>query len=109
ARHYETLTPWERLPLIVAASARADVVERERLAHSAPMNGFRVPDYWGLADGVRDLAKLYLIQQLDVAAFYWECTAVLESALPSSRRSCRQSQQREKRLVESLKMLAYRY
>ena len=29
ARYYETLTAWERLPLIVAASARADDLECE--------------------------------------------------------------------------------
>lgn len=109
SRHCLMLTPWERLPLIVAASARADVVEKDRLARSAPQNSFRVPDYWGLAEGFKDLAQLYLIQQLDLAAFYWECMAVLESAPPSNTRASRHTQQREKRLGKEMKMLAYRY
>ncbi len=49
ARHDEILTPRERLPLIMAASARGDEAEAQRLAHSAPLVSLRVPDYFGLA------------------------------------------------------------
>lgn len=45
ARCYGTLTPGERVPLLLAASARADAVEQDRLARSAPKHGFRLPDY----------------------------------------------------------------
>src|SRR5690348_10803104 len=105
ARHYEALTPWERLPLIVAASARGDAVEEDRLARSAPRHAFRLPDFWGLAEGLDDLMKLYLLQQLDLAAFYWRFTAYLaDRDLPGDRRQKRQRQKRGWQLVH---MLAY--
>jgi hypothetical protein len=107
ARHYEVLTPWERLPLIVAASARADEVEKDRLARSAPKNGFRVPDYWGLAEGLDDLVKLYVLKQLDLAALYWRLAGLLEQE-PWDRPT-RQEPQRDERRWQLLKMLAYRY
>jgi hypothetical protein len=107
ARRYETLTPWERLPLIVAACARGDAVEADRLARSAPRNGFRVPDYWGLAEGLEDLAKLYLLKQLDLAACYWRFAAVPDRE-PRGRPS-RQDRQRDARRWQLLKMLAHRY
>jgi hypothetical protein len=56
SRYYQTLTPWERLPLIVAASERGDAVEREQLVRSSLRHGFRVPDYWGLAEELDELA-----------------------------------------------------
>jgi hypothetical protein len=42
---YDQLTPRERLPLIVAASVRADTVERARLVDSAAMVTFAVPPF----------------------------------------------------------------
>jgi hypothetical protein len=107
ARYYETLTPWERLPLIVAACERGDAVEEERVARSAPRNGFRLPDYWGLAEGLNDLARLYLLRQLDLVAFYWRFTAILDRE-PLGRPS-RQERQRDERLWQILKMLCYCY
>ena len=74
---------------------------------SAPRNGFRVPDYWGLADGLDDLAKLYLLEQLDLAAFYWRFAAMLDQE-PLVRPS-RADRQRDERRWKLLKMLAYRY
>jgi hypothetical protein len=58
ACYYQTLTPWERLPLLVAACQRGDAVEEERVARSAPRKGYQLPDSWGLAEGLDDLAKL---------------------------------------------------
>jgi len=106
ARYYPTLTPWERLPLIVAACARGDRVEEDRLAHAAPKNVFRVPDYWGLAEGLDDLLKLYLLEQFDLAALYWRFTGLLNQE-PLGRPS-RQDRQREKRRWQLVQMLAYR-
>jgi hypothetical protein len=71
AKYYNCFSPWERLPLIVAASARGDEVERDRLARSAPTVHFRLPNYWGLANGLRQLTMLYALEQLDRAAAYW--------------------------------------
>jgi len=107
ARHYGALTPWERLPLLVAASARGDAVEEDRLARAAPKNGFRVPDFWGLAEGLDDLVKLYLLDQLDLAALYWRFAGLLEQE--SWDRPSRQERQRQERRWQLLKMLAYRY
>ena len=107
ARYYQTLTPWERLPLIVAASARGDVVEEDRLARSVPKHGFRVPDYWGLAEGLDDLAKQYVLKQLDLAVWYWRLTGLMERE-PWSRPS-RQDQQREERRWPLVRILAHRF
>jgi hypothetical protein len=107
ARLYDTLTPWERLPLLVAASARGDAVEEDRLARAAPRNGFRVPDYWGLAEGLDDLVKLYLVKQLDLAALYWRLAGLLEQE-PWDRPS-RQDSKRQERRWQWLKLLSYRY
>jgi hypothetical protein len=88
ARHYDVLTPWERLPLLVAAAARADEVEQDRLARAAPKQAFRVPDYWGLLEGLEGLAQLYVLRQLDSAACFWRLLGALEQealvATPSS-------------------------
>jgi hypothetical protein len=107
ARYYETLTPWERLPLLVDASARNDQVEEDRLARSAPKHSFRVPDFWGLAEGLDDLAKLYLLEQLDLAVVYWRLTGLLGQEHLGRRSS--QERQREKRQWKLVKMLAYRF
>ena len=107
ARYYQTLTPWERLPLIVAACQRGDAVEEERVARSAPQNGFQLPDSWGLAEGLDDLAKQYVLKQLDLAVWYWRLTGLMERE-PWSRPS-RQDQQREERRWQLVRMLAYRF
>jgi hypothetical protein len=61
SHHYECLTPWERLPLMVAASLRGDELEADRLARKAPTSTFRVPNYRGLSEGLHQLVFLYLI------------------------------------------------
>jgi hypothetical protein len=92
---------------MVAACQRGDAVEEERVARSAPRHDFRLPDYWGLAEGLNDLARLYLLQQLDLVAFYWRFTAILDRQ-PQGRPS-RQERQRDERLWQILKMLCYRF
>jgi hypothetical protein len=78
AKLYEHLTPKERLPLILAASARGDEAEWTRLVNSAPKEGYRLPDYHGLADGMMFVSLFHLLELLDVAAHYWHASAVLE-------------------------------
>lgn len=78
AKNYATLTPWERLPLIVAADERGDGAERERLLRSAPRLTFRVDHQYGLGEGFHELAKLTALQLLDLAARHWRIAAVLE-------------------------------
>jgi hypothetical protein len=77
ARLYDRLTPRERLPLIVAASARGDEADRARLIGSAPTHLFRLPDYYGLAEGLRSLALLHVAAMLDLAARYWHASGLL--------------------------------
>jgi hypothetical protein len=69
---YGRLTPRERLPLIVAASVRADAVERTRLATSAPSASFRVPDHYGWAQALAEAADFHLLTLLDLAAKFWQ-------------------------------------
>lgn len=107
ARHYETLTPWERLPLMVAAGERGDAVEEERLSRSAPRTGFRIPDYWGLVEGLDNLAKVYLLKQLDLAALYWRLASLLNQE-PLGRPS-QPERQRDERRWQLLQMLCYRF
>jgi hypothetical protein len=64
ARHYDKLTPHERLPLIQAAHERGDRAEAERLAHSAPLIAWDLPDYHGLAEAFRLLCLAHLAEQL---------------------------------------------
>lgn len=78
AKLYEHLTPKERLPLILAASARGDEVERERLVHSAPREGFWLPDYHGLAEGIILTSLFQLLELLDIAAYYWQAVVLLQ-------------------------------
>jgi hypothetical protein len=77
-RHYDALTPWERLPLIVAAAGRGDEVEGQRLVRSAPRLQFGIADCWGLVQGLDHLAKHYLLVQLDRAALYWRVMDILD-------------------------------
>jgi hypothetical protein len=80
AKLYDRLSPRERLPLIVAASGRGDQVEADRLLRSAPRIGYALPDYFGLADGVQNLALFHLLELLDLAAMYWRVSAAQADA-----------------------------
>jgi hypothetical protein len=99
ARHYETLTPRERLPLIMAASARGDEAEAQRLAHSAPLVSLRVPDYFGLAMAIREVAELHLLESLGLAAMYERCLAMADLSETG----------RGERLINSAMLLGYQF
>jgi hypothetical protein len=71
AKHYDKLTPRERLPLILAAGIRGDDAEQARLSHSAPKVAYSVPDYFGLAHAFCDVGDLHLLELLDLAAQYF--------------------------------------
>jgi hypothetical protein len=108
ARYYTVLTPWERLALLVAAAGRADEVESRRLVESAPKVGFRLPNYWGLAEGLESLAKLYLLRQLDAAAIYWRVMGVLNQE-PLEEEETATEQKRHDRLWRAVQTLAFRF
>jgi hypothetical protein len=65
ARHYHTLTAWERLPLLLAALNRGDDAEAERLAGSAPTRPALVPHYYGLWEGLTLLTVAHQMLQLE--------------------------------------------
>jgi hypothetical protein len=66
-RQYDALTPWEKLPLIVAAAGRGGEVEETRLANSAPRLNLQIANCWGLVEGLDLLARHYHHVQLDRA------------------------------------------
>jgi hypothetical protein len=72
ARQYDKLTPRERLPLILAASARGDEQERDRLGASAPRVLWRVADYFGLGLAHLEISHLHFMELLDHAALLFE-------------------------------------
>jgi hypothetical protein len=71
AKLYDRLTPRERLSLIMAANARGDETEENRLARSAPRTTFSVPDFYGLAEGVQNITLFIMIDLLDTAVRFW--------------------------------------
>jgi hypothetical protein len=73
---YEHLTPEERLPLIIAASARGDETECTRLVESAPREGYRLPDYYGYAEALVLASLFHAIQLLDLAVLYWHASGL---------------------------------
>ncbi len=75
--YYPDLTPWERVPLIVAAAARGDQREWNRLTSTAPGRSWERPDYFGVGEALRGFLIEYLLLQLDHAALLWEATLVL--------------------------------
>jgi hypothetical protein len=105
ARHYDALTAWERLPLLIAAEARADEVESDRLTRSAPKQVWQAPDYWSLLEGLEGLAKLYLLYQLDGATFFWQLLGALEQG---ERFHDDSNRQREDQLWKMIKLVAHK-
>jgi hypothetical protein len=75
AKRYDGLTPWERLPLIMAAAGGGDETERQRLVMSAPKVGYRFPDYFGLSMAFNEVSRLHFMELLNLAALYFETMA----------------------------------
>jgi hypothetical protein len=71
AKLYDQLSPRERLSMIVAAQARRDEVESERLAQSAPKVAFRTPDYFGLGMAQQESLLMHVIDTLELVALLW--------------------------------------
>ena len=107
SRHYECLTPWERVPLMVAASLRGDPLEADRLAQRAPTSTFRVPNYRGLSEGLHQLVFLYLVEQLEFAALYHQTLAVTTDL--DNWAQGKTLAKREKQMSQLLRLLAFRF
>jgi hypothetical protein len=73
AKHYESLTPRERLPLILAAAARGDEQERQRLLRSAPRLACSVQDQDGLGRALYAVAAEHLLALLETIAWHGLC------------------------------------
>jgi hypothetical protein len=78
AGHYDTLTAWERLPLILAALNRGDDAEADRLHGTAPTRPALVPHHHGLWEGLVVLAAAHLGLQLH-GAFRMACATALRA------------------------------
>jgi hypothetical protein len=107
AKHYDTLTAWERLPLIVAAQQRGDWQEVRRLAASAPCHEWRVPDYCGLAEGLPLLTLLHWTRRLATALHLVAVAGIaLRDGLGEGKKE--KQDQREEEATDALRLLAYR-
>ena len=118
AKLYDTLTPRERLPLIIGAAARGDEGERQRLMASAPKMSFQVTDYFGLAEALKEAAEFHLLTLLDLAANYWQWWGLwMAHDLPGrSKASSKPDRRRKKdaeaegcRLAFLVRYFAYRF
>jgi len=106
ARHYDKLTPRERLPLIVAAIERGDDAEVDRLTRSAPRDGFRLPDYHGLAEGMLLASLFHMVTQLDRIALYWQAEGIADRYWETA--TSKELRIRAERLSDLTCLVAYR-
>jgi hypothetical protein len=70
ASHYPTITPAERLSLLMAAWARGDQQECNHLEASAPSVAYRAPHYFALTTAFRELCVWHRMEVLALAALY---------------------------------------
>jgi hypothetical protein len=66
-RHYDQLTPKERFQLIVAAGARGDTVEQDRLKSAGERRTYTAPDYAPWSHAFEEVAMLIFLELLDDA------------------------------------------
>jgi len=106
AKLYDRLTPWERLPLIVAAVERGDDAEAQRLTHSAPRLHLSLPNYHGLSEGFLLLTFFHVIGQLERGLLYWQLTGTAADWEEFSIGP--EDQDRIERLWKIARLIAYR-
>jgi hypothetical protein len=70
ATHYGSLTPEERFRLILAAGARGDDAERERLVKAGGRITLSMQDHAPYAHAFNELARLVFIELLEEATLY---------------------------------------
>jgi hypothetical protein len=107
AKMYDVLTPFERLPLIIAASERGDDAEADRLARSAPRMDVRLPHYHGLGEGLLLLSLLHTIGQLELGLMYWHVSAL--AADWEEFEVDEKDRERAERMWACARMAAYRF
>jgi hypothetical protein len=72
AKQYDKLTARERFSLLMAAAARGDEQERNRLLQCAPQHCYSLPDHWGIMEAFCWLSDFHFTSLLDLAACYFE-------------------------------------
>ena len=70
SKHYPSLSPSERLSLLLAAAGRNDDVEHTRIANAAGWVQIRVPDTAGRAAALLAVLGFHRMEQLELAAIY---------------------------------------
>jgi len=66
--HYQSLKPWERIPLMLAAQARDDESDLQRLISSAPKKTWQCNDYFFDLKALHHLAWIHHCHQLELVA-----------------------------------------
>jgi hypothetical protein len=80
ARNYGQLTPEERFRLILAASARGDDTERDRLAGGAGRIALSMSDHAPFVLAFHDMAASTFMELVDDAGRYFDAWARIEAA-----------------------------
>ncbi len=75
ARLYDRLTAAERFALLLAAAARGDEAERDRLVDAAPRVAVRVPDTFSRAMAFREVMDQHRMERLSIAALLFRAHA----------------------------------
>jgi len=72
SRHYERLNPWERVRLRLAAGARKDDVEEQRLFEHSPTRIVPIPTHLQNEVVLHTFSLMYLTEQLEsIASFFF--------------------------------------
>jgi hypothetical protein len=89
AKHYPRLSADERFSLLLAASARGDEVEANRLATSAPRARYGVSHSFGRSLGFLVASALHRMEELTLAGLYFKTSAVADQVTGELAARCR--------------------
>ncbi len=78
ARHYPSLRPDERLALMLAAAARGDDAEHQRLVAAAPRVAFTTIDTFPRALAFRETLNRFRAERLELAARFFQTKRLAE-------------------------------
>jgi hypothetical protein len=78
SKHYDHLSPRERVAMITSAEMRGDEVEVARLHATAPQSTWRVKEHIWYGDALTQLTMAYAIEQLDRLVCYHRAIAFLD-------------------------------
>jgi hypothetical protein len=88
AKKYPYLSADERFSLLLAASARGDEVEANRLANAAPPATFKVSDMFGRSLAFVVVSMIHRMELLNLAAHFFKATAIADSATGKAAAQC---------------------